>query len=144
MILSAIGKSFYRQPVKDYQTDISIVSYSLSGDDLGSSYRIELYNGKVTKETKKAANYKLVKKTRRVTEKTYREIEKIVEQYDMHSWTNLGKEDFEILDGSTASFSIWFTDSVKVNISYNTALPEGGWQAVNEIKSILQKAVGEK
>ena len=130
---------FVDGPGMERKAPIRSVYYNVSGDSLGSLYRIELSDSSVSFTRCEGNGCRTVTKTYDVPYETYSRLEVLVRDYNMKSWTDLPPAEFFAYDAPTTSLTITFYDDTVIQVSSLQQLPESGWDAINGIVSILEE-----
>ena len=87
-------------------------------------------------------NAREVKKTVRVSSDTVRGVEEIIDRYGMKGWTDLPPREEFALDAPSSSFTVRYSDGTSVTVDSGDEVPEGGWEAVPEIRAFILSQAG--
>lgn len=128
-------------PGMEYEPEIRSVSYCHGGSSAGELYRIDLCESAFTVTECPAAGCSTSERSYDVGADIYAELADIAERYDVRSWTDLPDARIQALDGSVTSISIWFSDGTAVYASSGNELPEGGWDAINEMVEVFETEI---
>ena len=118
-------------------SEITIVTYSYGGGELGDSYTLTLSEGKIIEESCEGNGAKTHKRTARADQGVYDEIEVIAGEYEMKNWHDLPQSEEFALDAPTAFFSIDFADGTWISLDSGDIPPQDGWNGVNRIRELL-------
>lgn len=119
---------------------ISIFSYQRSGGSLGASYRIFTEDDQMTVESCDGNGYKTYKKTYTLPPQIIQEMQSIISKSDMRNWDrNFAEKEIFAYDAETTSVSVYFADGASVTFNSGLEIPEGGWEAVDEVVNLLGK-----
>ena len=124
-------------PGSVYTPDVQYVSYSVGGGELGDYDTICLYEGKITAETCEGNGCRPVKKNTDVGADVYWSVTEILDNNNMKDWGELPYSDIEVLDAPTTSFNVTWADGTTLKVTSDQIVPEGGWEAIEEIRKVL-------
>mgnify|MGYP000514990241 FL=1 len=69
------------------------------------------------------------------------QVQKILETYDVGKWNEFRGNDSMVLDGSSFSFHVMFTDGTFISASGNNAFPKNQRKVFSELNSLIDPVV---
>ena len=133
------------------QTYLSRVYYWRGAGELGDSYSVELTmepgeQGQpvviVSYHNQPAHDAKAVDKTVRVSSNVIVGVQEIIDRYGMTEWTDLPPAEVFALDAPSTSLTYEYSDGTSYTIGSDDELPEGGYQAMHEIRQYIVTCAG--
>ncbi len=124
-------------------SSIDEVYYYHGGGDLGDYYTIKYSDSKVFMSECEGNGAPVIKKEAEADSTFLLELMNMIEKAGMRNWKDLEKKDYFADDEPRTSFSIDFTDGLKISFDSDDILPDEGWSAVNEIVEYMESVLEE-
>ncbi|MCF0150179.1 MAG: hypothetical protein HUJ80_02075 [Firmicutes bacterium] len=120
--------------------DVLSLSYSRGGTALGDSYTVELSDYRFTETLQPSWNEKAKRKTYRVDAAFYEALDRLLEEGDVRSWTDLPDNDRYALDGFTVSFTVTFADGTVARYNSSKLLSQEGMDVIGQVLTLFENA----
>ena len=139
----------------DMYGQLKSVTYSLSGDMLGSLYTVEAARGDeggvvVSIRQSKMHSDPIEVGEYRVDDDLLDQVEAVIDRVGMKEWGELPQSEFIALDAATESLRAMFESADPddswpkwLSYSFNDELPDGGKEAIREIHDLMVAAASE-
>ena len=118
------------------------VTYWKGGGEFGATYEITFDGSKVKVSDCMGNGYSTEDKSYDVDSYALcSELEGIIRDNDMMSWTDLKAGEIDALDGEYSEVTIEGADGTLIYISSNYELPDGGYAAMRQIREAMENAI---
>ena len=119
---------------------IESFTYQRGGGELGAFYNLYVTNSnELTVEECEGNGCKTYKKTYELPPEALSDMERILSQAGVRRWDDsFPDSEFFALDEETVSVRIHYCDGTDKSFNSNKVIPDNGWDAVNEVVTLLE------
>jgi len=122
------------------ETAVTSFVYYRGGGELGAFNDLALEGNRLTVKQCEGNGSKTYTKNYTVPPDFLEEIQKVIEKSGMKNWKgDFERSDLFVLDGETTSVQISFGDGTTISFDSDLVVPDEGWEAVNKVRSILER-----
>lgn len=141
IIVAGIFVFTKNKPVNNSDRFVKSIRYYYGGSSIGDSYILEFSEHTLKMSKCEGNGMDEIKKHANVDDSFVLKIDELVKDADIIKWTNLKKSDLFAYDAASASVSILFTNGKVVNFGTYDILPDGGWDIVDEIVTLMEAEI---
>ena len=146
------GPGMVREDTFDFSSVyLRRVDYSRGGGSLGDSYSLELTmkpdedgrpDARVEYYERETHSAKPKEKTVRVSSDVVSGVTEIIDRYGMRDWGELPPAEMFALDAPSTRLVCQFSDGTSVVLGSAYEMPEGGYDAIREIREYILRCAG--
>lgn len=123
-------------------SDVSSFLYMHSGGSLNTYYHMYFSENRVTLESNDGNGGKTHKKSRKVSDDVIKSINNVVSNAGIKEWnTDFEQREEVVFDAEETFVYIIFVDGTYVEFDSDCIIPDGGWDAVNEVNGLLEGVI---